>query len=49
MLSFLRENQTKLRSCDYKHLCELLGDALHALNEVQPWTEGKGAREVGDV
>ena len=48
-LSFLRENQTKLRSCDYTHLCELLGDASHALNEAQVWTKKEGAANFGDI
>ncbi len=48
-MSFFRENQTKLRSCDYSHLCELLADASMAINEAQAWTEKKGGGQLGNI
>ena len=48
-LSFLRKNQSKLRSCDYTHLCELLTDASHAIDEAQAWTKKAGTGNLEDV
>lgn len=48
-LSYLRENQSKLRSCDYTHLCELLADAAMERNEVQAWTKSDGKKSIGDI
>ena len=48
-LSFLRQNQTKLRSCDYTHLCELLADAASIRNEAQAWTSKTDAAVPGDI
>ena len=48
-LSFLRQNQKKLRFRDYTHLCELLADASHAMNEVQTWTKKERSAKVRDV
>ncbi len=48
-LSFLRQNQAKIRSCDYTHLCELPADASNALNEAQVWTRSEGTGKIGDV
>ena len=38
-ISFLKQNQSKLRASDYTHLCELLDDATMNTNEVQAWTK----------
>ncbi len=38
MLSFLRQNQSKLRANDHTYLCELLTDAAMNKNELQEWT-----------
>ena len=48
-LSFLRQNQAKLRSCDYTLLYELLADASHAINEAQAWTGMKGTEKLRDL
>ena len=45
-LSFWRENQTKLRSCDYTHLRELFVDTSYAMNEMQAWTEKKEVKKL---
>ncbi len=42
-LSFLQQNQSKLRATDCTHLCELLADAAMTKNEIKAWTNsGKG-------
>ena len=48
-LCFLRQNQTKLRSCDYTLLCELLADESHAINEAQAGSGKKGTEKLPDV
>ena len=48
-LLFLRQNQAKLRSCDYTHLCELLADGSHAISEAHAWTRKKGTGKLRDV
>ena len=37
-LSWLRHNQSKLKACDYTHLCELLADAATNKKKANEWT-----------
>ena len=48
-LTYLRENQTKLRSSDYTRLCELLADAAMTRNEAEAWRKGDKKKQNGDI
>lgn len=43
-LSWLRQNQSKLRASNYNHLCELLADAATNTNEVHEWTRNRNKK-----
>ncbi len=47
-LSFLRQNQSKLRASHYTHLCELLADAAMNKNEVEEWKRTGRTNSMSD-